>query len=117
MTRPLDASLAVYEADSATILLVFYQHEADYVIILLHFLQYEADSAANLPLLLSYEADRAAILLHILKYDTDFVGIWDMGPIILPIWRYTPSVTRPLGRVTTGNSASDASIGRVTCDI
>ncbi len=63
MTRPLDASLAVYEADSATILLVFYQHEADYATILPHFLQYEADSAANLPFILLYEADRAAILL------------------------------------------------------
>ena len=37
-----------------------------------------------------------------------------MGPILLPIWRYTPPVTRPLGRVTSGNTASDASIGRVT---
>ena len=71
MTRPLDASLAVYEADSATILLVFYQHEADYATVLPHFLEYEADSAANLPLLLSYEADRAAILLPILEYDAE----------------------------------------------
>ena len=53
MARPLDASLAVYEADSATILLVFYQHEADYATILPHFL----------PFILLYEADRAAILL------------------------------------------------------
>ena len=83
MTRPLDASLAVYEADSATILLVFYQHEADYATILPHFLQYEADSAANLPLLLSYEADRAAILLPILKYDADSVAI-----LLLPLLPY-----------------------------
>ena len=55
LPRPLDASLAVYEADSATILFVFPKCEADYAIILPHFLQYEADSAANLPLILLYE--------------------------------------------------------------
>ena len=38
----------------------------------------------------------------------------DMEPIILPIWLYTPSMTRPVGRVTAGNTASDASVGRVT---
>ena len=68
-------SLAVYEADSATILLVFYQHEADYATILPHFLQYEADSAANLPFILLYEADRAAIVLPILEYDADSAAI------------------------------------------
>ena len=70
VTRPSDASLAVYEAGSASILLVFLWNEADP-----HFLQYETDSAANLPLILLYEADRAAILLLILKYYADSAAI------------------------------------------
>ena len=90
MTRQLDASLAIYESDSATILFVFPKNEADYAIIPPHFLQYEADSAANLPLLLSYEADRAAILLPILKYDADSAAI-----LLLPLLPYELIVYLP----------------------
>ena len=64
---PLDASLKIYEADSATSLLVFLQYEADYGAILPLFLQYEAASAANLPVSLLYEVDCAAIRLHIMS--------------------------------------------------
>ena len=67
MTRPLDASLKIYEADSATSLLIFLQYEADYGAILPLFLQYEAASAANLPVSLLYEVDCAAIRLHIMS--------------------------------------------------
>ena len=90
MTRPLDASLAVYEAGSASILLVFLLYETDYAAILPHFLQYEAASAANLPLILLYEADRAAILLHILNMMPILVQFCPfscyMQPISLVSW-------------------------------
>ena len=93
MTRPLDASLKIYEADSATSLLIFLQYEADYGAILPLFLQYEAASAANLPVSLLYEVDCAAIRLHIMStipiltflmlYETDFADFLLYIPYIL----------------------------------
>ncbi len=107
MTRPLDASLKIYEADSATSLLIFLQYEADYGAILPLFLQYEAASAANLPVSLLYEVDCAAIRLHIMStipillqfqpfsrymkpislisYSTFPMFCLNMDPIILPV--------------------------------
>ena len=96
VTRPLDASLAIYEAGFATMLLVFLQDEADYACILPHLLQYEADSSANLPLILLYEADHASILLQILKYDDDSAAILlcetDFAGFLLLIPLYSPAI-------------------------
>ena len=96
MTRPLDASLAIYEAGFATMLLVFLQDEADYACIPPHLLQYEADSSANLPLILLYEADHASILLHILKYDADSAAILphvtDLAGSLLLILVYSAAI-------------------------